>query len=74
MTEIPTSLTPALDGPPPVSMETQRLGSYATAGLVALDAVAPLATGIGWWETALSGWLLAAAAVLFAVEIGRAHV
>ena len=74
MTEIPTSaIVPhdAPQSPAPTVMETQRLGALATAGLAALAVAAPLATRVGWWDTPVSGWLLAAAAILFALVVPR---
>lgn len=70
MTEISPAL--ALDDPSmpaPVAMETQRLGAFAAAGLAAVAVVAPLAVGTGWFDTPVSGWLLAGAAAVLALVV-----
>ena len=68
MNEIPTSLTPALDGPPPAPakpMETDRLAALAAAALAALGFIAPLTTRLAWVD-----FPNAAAALGLAVALG----
>ncbi|MCE1235895.1 MAG: ABC transporter permease [Hyphomicrobiales bacterium] len=68
---VPPSPAEDAPSPAPVTMELQELGAYAAAGLAALAALAPLAIGVAWWDAGASGWLLAAAAVLFAGIVPR---
>jgi NitT/TauT family transport system permease protein len=73
MTEIPRSLTPALEPlpPEPVTLATDRLTALAAGGLALLALIAPLAPGLGWTAFPIAAGSLGLAAGLGLLVVPR---